>query len=55
MSQDDDFGPTLDDLRQAGLDLRIARMFADLEKSLSATLCGRIALRFARWYARRKR
>ncbi|WP_329214841.1 hypothetical protein OG352_05315 [Streptomyces sp. NBC_01485] len=53
--RDDDFGPTMDDLRQAGIEMRVARLYADLEKSLSATLRGRLALRFARWYARRKR
>lgn len=44
-----------DELRWAGTELRIARLADELERQLSTTWHGRLALRFARWYARRKR
>ena len=46
--------PTPEELRHAGVELRITRIAAELEKLLSTTRRGRLALRLARWYARRK-
>ncbi|MFD1656976.1 hypothetical protein ACFSL4_01680 [Streptomyces caeni] len=53
--QGDGVGPTEEELRWAGVELRVARLAATLEETLSSTRRGRLALRLARWYARRKR
>ncbi|GHA01310.1 hypothetical protein ACFOOM_12255 [Streptomyces echinoruber] len=54
-ARDENFGPTEEKLRWAGVELRAARMLGELENQLSATWRGRLAPRLARWYARRKR
>jgi hypothetical protein len=48
-------GPTCAELQQAGVELRVSRLSAELEERLSSTGRGRLAVRLARWYARVKR
>lgn len=48
-------GPTLDELRQAGIDAHLARIKAPLLKELSSTWRGRLVWRLACWRARRRR
>ncbi|MFJ2004789.1 hypothetical protein [Streptomyces chartreusis] len=48
-------GPSTDGLRAAGMDAHIARLAAEADRQFSATWRGRVALRLARWYARRRR
>lgn len=48
-------GPTLDELRTAGVELHVARLRDEIEGALSATRRGRLLLRFSRWYGARLR
>jgi hypothetical protein len=51
-------GPTMGELRVAGIDGHLARLRADVDAVLApfeATRRGRLALRLSRWYARRQR
>jgi hypothetical protein len=52
---DDHTGPSLDELRAASIELRVARLMDDLERQMSTTWHGRVVWRLCRWYTRRKR
>lgn len=54
MTESDVPGPTLGELRAAGVEAHVARLGAQMDAALSGTRRGRLMLRFARWYARRR-
>lgn len=55
MSSDIDTpGPTVAELRVAGVDAHVAWLRAELDALFEGTRRGRLALRVSRWYARRR-
>jgi hypothetical protein len=46
--------PADDELRYAGVELRVARLQAELDAKLATTRRGRLALSIVRWITRRR-